>query len=239
MKYILSVLLIVNIAFSFDDTSFLKRDTVYSQNKKYCGIISGMYNEGYSGASYTLYDLENQDTVWSQFVEGDQLFPCVSNIGDMTISAGSELKIYDTDEHLKGVNTGDQIYSYGGPTVQAFSLSGDRLCFFAKNNYDSMDDVTLICVTNSAVELWRDSIGLYRPTNLIFYKDKYILHYSNFHSSPPYRCFILDMEGAVVWQYDRKTKGEWDVQFDDKSGLLIIVDGLMSKKIDINTIAAP
>ena len=229
MKMIYSALLIFIInSVIYSQIASLRTQNVFSQNQKYEVQIKGNYYEGFAGNQEISLINTNKDTLWKEIVPRRFLIlPSVSNIGDVAITH-REIKIFDKNKKLKGTfalkkkespyHTGD----YEG-TVHGFSLEGDKYLIFLYSAPE-VRGVSLLCLSDSAKEVWKLDLGYYMPSEIFFYKDKVVTHDFGVAARDYINCcYVFDLNGNILWKYDTDSRNpsDWDVSLN-KNGILTI-----------------
>jgi len=246
--FLRTTLVAITLIFSFSELlsqrSILRSQEVYSQNGRYCVTVTGHYYEGFVGdQKICLMDMDNHDTLWVQSVPRRFLIlPSVSNNGDVAITR-REIQVFDKKGRIKGVMSLKPNESpFAGEdyenTVQGFSPAADRYYIFTRSP-DNYSDVVLVSLSDSAKEIWRKDIGVYKPQEILLYGDKIITHdcgyagidYTNF-------CYIFDRNGNTVWQHqtDCRRPSDCNVRLDREHGRLILKDRSTETEVKLDSL---
>lgn len=244
MKKICIFLVFALISNVFSQKSFPSTKKIFSENKKFHVQVKGYFYEGFSGdQEISLVDVNN-DTLWKQIVPRRFLiYPSVSNKGDVAITH-REIKIYDKNNNLKGsypfvkAESPYHVIDYMG-TVHGFSIDGKKYFIFLFTP-ESDNDVKLACYTDSVQLSWERNVGEYRPSEMLFYKDKIICHdvgtggmrYDNY-------CYVLNFSGNITWKYKAKFRrgSDWQVNLDYNKGILYVKDASAEINLDLSTLS--
>lgn len=214
-----------------------------SLNGRYVVHVTGMSYEGFVGDQTVSLMNANGDTLWSQVVPDRFLIvPWVSDEGDVAITR-REIRIFDSQMRLKGSHPFQEyespynVVDYEG-TVQGFSPGGDRYFIFTTSGRE-WPGVTLLCLSDSAKELWSKRLGAFKPSEILFYADKLIADDRGFGGIDyDNGCYVIDMDSNVLWKYTAIRKGNgWTVDLDSRDGILNIEDGAVQTRVELDKLS--
>ena len=239
--FTIAFLLSISSIFSQRATKITRK--IFSENEQYHVQVKGYQYEGFVGDQQITLINASDDTLWKQVVPRRFLiYPSVSNMGDVAITH-REIKLFDKYNQLKGVlplKKGESPYNvedYMG-SVHGFSFKGDR--YFIAMFVGSPDNaVVLFCLSDSAKIIWKKNLGNYRPSGILFYDDKIIMHDSR-TAGVDYQnyCYIFDSVGNIIWKYQPNEKGlsDWNVILDKNKGILYAKDKIVETQVKLDTL---
>ena len=242
---ILAPLLLFSMTRLFSQEPAIATKVISSPNGRYDVIVRGFEYEGFAGDQrISLLDKYHKDTLWSRDLSCEGLqYPCVSNKGDVAIFKDSIL-IIRKDGSIKGayhIESNYQPLGYsigGGDAIQSFSSNSDRYYVFLRSPKD-YDDAVLLCLNDSAKEIWQDNLGHFDPATFFFYGTKIIISGGGHSPTAFERCAVLNINDDQLWHYDLKYAGAITIQLDSKRGLLKIKDGYHNEIVQLDTLNAP
>lgn len=214
-----------------------------SHNSTYNIQISGLQYEGLVGMQEIALITSFGDTLWKTHLHSNALiFPAVSDIGDVAITK-RQIKIYDKNKKLKGeYNFSREESPYtkyeGLDCVHGFVPSGKAYIMLMKTSPINQD-VYMYCLSDSARIEWKLNLGRYFPCDIKFYKDKIITSdFCNATRNYTNRCYIINLDGKILWQYEKDIRGrsDLDLKFDKKKGILIFQEKSKQIQIDLNNL---
>jgi outer membrane protein assembly factor BamB len=98
----------------------------------------------------------------------------------------------------------------------------------------------LLCLSDSAREMWRKNLGQYHPHQFLFYKDKIVVHDCGFTGRGYINaCYIFDRNGIQLWEYKTHSRDsrDWDVRLNHQEGILMITDRAIQKAVKLDTLS--
>jgi hypothetical protein len=241
----LSILIIFGFHISFCQIAGMVTRVIPSESKQYSVIVTGLAYEGFAGPQrISLIKSKNNDTIWTKTFPSEIFYPCVSNNGDVAITSGS-IQVFNRDGALNGTynpKLSPQQLGIGNSAIQSFSPSADRFYIFMQSQED-YEDAILLCLTDSAKEIWQDNLGHFSPNTFFFYRDKIIICNYQYKSlkgfKSPRTCVVLSIDDDLLLQYERINHPNFDIQFDGTNGLLHVSWLQHNELIKLDTLNAP
>ena len=243
----IALLLLAGSTVVFGQTAAPRTFELHSPDSSFSLTLSGRFYEGFSGIQSFTFRNAAQRTLWQKAFAGDGLaFPAVSNRGQVAITHGHEVQLFDSSGTLAGalqLAPGREIpfdrSDEGTHLVQGFSPGGHR--YFLVTQPVNRRTRFLLCVDDSARTMWKKALENLRPAELLCYKDLIIMHdFFEVRAGHTNSCTVLDREGNVLWRTDIRLRRPLEanrVRIHASTGRLEIIGPASSETVDLNKLA--